>query len=255
MLERMVFYGQTGQCRWKVLLEPFGDGDGFGTCGHCDNCMRIALATATAAAAASAAAPAEVAPEPPPARPPFAPGDAVRVARYGRGIVAAVDGEGVTVRFDEGASRVFLADYVRPAGGEGRSEGGTGGPGPPGCRAARVSEDRRSSAPPDRSGEGQKWPQTLWVVRHGQSAGNVARDAAEAAGLADITIAERDVDVPLVEPRRAAVRCARPLVRRPRAGAGADGRALLALPAGDADGAAACGRRSSPAAARGRRWS
>ena len=43
----------------------------------------------------------------------------------------------------------------------------------------------------------QKWPQTLWIVRHGQSAGNVARDAAEAAGLADITIAERDVDVPL----------------------------------------------------------
>ena len=23
-----------------------------------------------------------------------------------------------------------------------------------------------------------KWPQTLWIVRHGQSAGNVARDAA-----------------------------------------------------------------------------
>jgi broad specificity phosphatase PhoE len=43
----------------------------------------------------------------------------------------------------------------------------------------------------------QKWPETLWVVRHGQSSGNVARDAAEAAGLADITIAERDVDVPL----------------------------------------------------------
>ncbi|HEY8047971.1 MAG TPA: histidine phosphatase family protein [Ramlibacter sp.] len=41
------------------------------------------------------------------------------------------------------------------------------------------------------------WPQTLWVVRHGQSAGNVARDAAEAAGLAMIDIAERDIDVPL----------------------------------------------------------
>jgi hypothetical protein len=26
----------------------------------------------------------------------------------------------------------------------------------------------------------QKWPQQLWLVRHGQSAGNVARDAAEA---------------------------------------------------------------------------
>jgi broad specificity phosphatase PhoE len=43
----------------------------------------------------------------------------------------------------------------------------------------------------------QKWPQTLWIVRHGQSAGNVARDAAEAAGLRTIDLATRDVDVPL----------------------------------------------------------
>ncbi len=41
------------------------------------------------------------------------------------------------------------------------------------------------------------WPQTLWIVRHGQSAGNVARDAAEAAGLAVIDIDWRDIDVPL----------------------------------------------------------
>jgi len=60
-----------------------------------------------------------------------------------------------------------------------------------------VSEALRLSPLPLRGGETQKWPQTLWVVRHGQSSGNVARDAAEAAGLADITIAERDVDVPL----------------------------------------------------------
>lgn len=40
-------------------------------------------------------------------------------------------------------------------------------------------------------------PHTLWVIRHGQSAGNVARDRAEAAGLAVIDIAERDIDVPL----------------------------------------------------------
>ncbi|MBB3122040.1 histidine phosphatase family protein [Pseudoduganella violacea] len=43
----------------------------------------------------------------------------------------------------------------------------------------------------------QKWPQQLWVVRHGQSAGNVARDAAEAASGLLIDIAERDMDVPL----------------------------------------------------------
>ncbi|GGC20382.1 histidine phosphatase family protein [Pseudoduganella buxea] len=45
----------------------------------------------------------------------------------------------------------------------------------------------------------QKWPQQIWIVRHGQSAGNVAREAAEAASQLLIDIAERDVDVPLSE--------------------------------------------------------
>ena len=43
----------------------------------------------------------------------------------------------------------------------------------------------------------QKWPQVLWLVRHGQSAGNVAREAAEAASAPLIDIAVRDVDTPL----------------------------------------------------------
>jgi broad specificity phosphatase PhoE len=43
----------------------------------------------------------------------------------------------------------------------------------------------------------QKWPQTVWIVRHGQSAGNVARDAAELARAIYIDIATRDIDVPL----------------------------------------------------------
>ena len=38
----------------------------------------------------------------------------------------------------------------------------------------------------------QKWPQEIWLVRHGQSAGNVARDAAEAAAGLLIDIAERE---------------------------------------------------------------
>jgi broad specificity phosphatase PhoE len=45
----------------------------------------------------------------------------------------------------------------------------------------------------------QKWPSALWLVRHGQSAGNVARDLAEAAGHHLIDIADRDMDVPLSE--------------------------------------------------------
>lgn len=46
----------------------------------------------------------------------------------------------------------------------------------------------------------QKWPNILWLIRHGESAGNVARDAAYSAGLGiiDIDVA-RDVDVPLSE--------------------------------------------------------
>lgn len=42
-----------------------------------------------------------------------------------------------------------------------------------------------------------RWPSVLWVVRHGQSAGNVARDEATAQGLARIALTHRDVDVPL----------------------------------------------------------
>ena len=45
----------------------------------------------------------------------------------------------------------------------------------------------------------QPWPNRLWVVRHGQSSGNVARDAADAGGLGRIDISQRDVDVPLSE--------------------------------------------------------
>ncbi|HKO93448.1 MAG TPA: phosphoglycerate mutase family protein, partial [Polyangiaceae bacterium] len=43
----------------------------------------------------------------------------------------------------------------------------------------------------------QNWPSRLWLVRHGESAGNVVRAAAEAAGLAMLDIADRDMDVPL----------------------------------------------------------
>jgi broad specificity phosphatase PhoE len=37
----------------------------------------------------------------------------------------------------------------------------------------------------------------MWLVRHGESAGNVARDAADRAGVGMIDLTVRDVDVPL----------------------------------------------------------
>ena len=43
----------------------------------------------------------------------------------------------------------------------------------------------------------QHWPAKLWLVRHGQSQGNVAREIADEAGAHEIGIDVRDVDVPL----------------------------------------------------------
>ncbi|MES2986589.1 MAG: histidine phosphatase family protein [Pseudomonadota bacterium] len=44
-----------------------------------------------------------------------------------------------------------------------------------------------------------RWPARLWLVRHGQSAGNVARDRAHAEGQLRIPLDHRDVDIPLSE--------------------------------------------------------
>ena len=41
------------------------------------------------------------------------------------------------------------------------------------------------------------WPRRLWIIRHGESAGNLARDRAEASGAPLIDLKHRDADVPL----------------------------------------------------------
>ncbi len=52
-----------------------------------------------------------------------------------------------------------------------------------------MSDDRRRRDVPG--------PRCLWLVRHGQSAGNLARDAAEAARERRFELGARDMDVPL----------------------------------------------------------
>lgn len=112
LLEQMVFYAQSGWCRWRVLLEHFqAVPAGFDRCGHCDNCRHLAAHDAAEAGRADEAA--ETAPVAP-ARPAFAPGDEVRVRRYGRGRVAAADALTVDVEFPNGERRCFLPDWVTP---------------------------------------------------------------------------------------------------------------------------------------------
>ncbi|WP_427914468.1 RecQ family ATP-dependent DNA helicase [Ramlibacter sp. MMS24-I3-19] len=115
-LERMVFYAQTGQCRWHVLLEHLEGEAPFERCKHCDNCLRIArqeeaLARAEAAQMDDRAANDEHAP----VRPAFAAGDIVLVKRYGRGQVREATVMEVTVAFADGSRRTFQPDFVRKA--------------------------------------------------------------------------------------------------------------------------------------------
>ena len=120
-LEQVVSYAQTGGCRWRTLLEAFEEPLPFQRCGTCDNCRRMAAfeSSAPVTDAASAAVPTAAAPEaalPPPPSPGarFRAGDAVRVRRYGEGVVTQATPEAVTVDFGGRHRRCFHPDFVRP---------------------------------------------------------------------------------------------------------------------------------------------
>ena len=106
-LERMVFYAQTGFCRWRVLLEHFEERLPFADfrCGHCDNCLQPP--TVEDQAAEPTVAPA--------ATPRWQPGAQVVVPRYGRGEVLEATADEVEVRFPDGNVKRFVARYVREA--------------------------------------------------------------------------------------------------------------------------------------------
>jgi ATP-dependent DNA helicase RecQ len=108
-LERMVFYAQTGLCRWRVLLEYFGERLEHDRCGNCDNCIRAARRERDPQAIDDAPRANETKHR----RRGYAIGDDVRVPRYGSGRVRNVAGEEITIEFPNGDSRTFLRSYVR----------------------------------------------------------------------------------------------------------------------------------------------
>ena len=115
MLEQMVFYGQTGYCRWRVLLAHFGEDEGFTRCGNCDNCRRVAAADEQRHRRPARRPDPLRQQRPVPPVLPFGPGARVRVPRYGFGQVDSSDERSVTVLFPNGEKRCFLRSYVTAA--------------------------------------------------------------------------------------------------------------------------------------------
>jgi ATP-dependent DNA helicase RecQ len=113
-LERMAFYGRSPECRWKLLIDYFGENTEMTMCGHCDNCLRP-LAENLAASESST--------NPDFVRMLFAfdqqkneegirPGDVVRLPAHGEVRVKAVEGDKIVVSFPDGETRKFKQEWV-----------------------------------------------------------------------------------------------------------------------------------------------
>jgi ATP-dependent DNA helicase RecQ len=111
-LERMVLYAQTARCRWRVLLDYFGEEMGADACGACDACARPV-----------------VTPMEPKARRDFSPegmalqhrtdpgvqvqvGDLLVVPGYGQGEVVRLEGDKVELQLADGVVKKFKTEYV-----------------------------------------------------------------------------------------------------------------------------------------------
>ena len=110
ILGAMVAYARSGQCRWRLLLEYFGDSPEWERCDHCDSCRHAAEAEVLVDQLDQQA---DTAPPPAPEPKAFRPGDRVAVRRHGAGTVESVTREMVDIRFPDGALRRFLPQYVR----------------------------------------------------------------------------------------------------------------------------------------------
>jgi ATP-dependent DNA helicase RecQ len=119
-LASVMRYGQSAECRWKLLHEYFGEDFPEERCDACDNCTdpledRLGLARKEASKKeaaleetplhtdSSAHAPVEIE---------FVKGETVETPKYGAGRVAEVGGDKVTVSFPGGEKRTFKKEFV-----------------------------------------------------------------------------------------------------------------------------------------------
>ena len=99
-VEAMVGYANSGRCRWHVLLEYFGVTGPEGGCGTCDNCRTAAQREADQAGRPQA-------PRLAPVDTRFLRGRFVEVSGAGRGMIEAIEGDRVAVRFPDESTRWF----------------------------------------------------------------------------------------------------------------------------------------------------
>jgi ATP-dependent DNA helicase RecQ len=114
-LEQMVGYAVSGFCRWKLLLDYFGDEvEGFEKCCKCDNCLNPPALALEEIEIRDDEFDRE--PAPAPSGPKFEVGSRVRAPKHGEGVIVAVAGDQVTLEFpDQEEPRTFLAEFLEPA--------------------------------------------------------------------------------------------------------------------------------------------
>ena len=115
-LERMVFYAQSGFCRWKVLLEYFNEEVEWDHCGHCDNCINPPEKALSAQPVHGHPTARQAPPgtAKPPSEPEFAAGSEVEVPKVGKGKVVSSSYDMVTILFPDSQKRTFLKSYIKP---------------------------------------------------------------------------------------------------------------------------------------------
>jgi ATP-dependent DNA helicase RecQ len=102
-VEMLAAYARSTQCRWKMILAYFDERvEGGDECGACDNCVQ------RSADALASTLKMKITPL-------LKKGDAVRVPKYGRGTVAEVHDDRISVTFSTGETREFAPRYVVPA--------------------------------------------------------------------------------------------------------------------------------------------
>jgi len=117
-LERMMLYGQSAACRWKLLHEYFDEPFEEQSCGVCDNCqhpLEERLGVSLPQPVAAAAEPADGEHGSRSDQHQFKEGDTVETEKYGQGRVKEIEGDKLVILFADGEKRIFKSQFVERA--------------------------------------------------------------------------------------------------------------------------------------------